>query len=672
MPYKLLPKSYKVYLSLCFVFAILLSIMPRKAKFDYDYKKGAVWPYQTLVAQFDFPILKTSEQLRKEEQEISSVSYPYFRFNNSVSVKILEQVADSDLGELSHYKADIMEYLSACYEKGVISSLSAEENFEIILLQRDKRVSKTLVSNVYTIAEIQRGLEDIAAAKGIQNPVQAVSSSKIMDYIRPNLEFDEENTELFHSAAGSRVSVTQGFVRSGQIIVSNQELITAEIQQMLDSYKAEYESSVGYGNSAWILFTGNALLSLLMCMILFFAILYTNPQIFDTYNKFLYLLFVITMSSVVAILIERYNPRLLYMVPFSLASLYLLAFFKKRVILPVYIISLIPLLVFGHNGMELFLMNIVAGIVNMYIYQFWSRGWRQFISAMVVFLCMLVTYLSFRLISDIHSVSYTWRIIYMLIGSFLSVAAYPLIYLFEKFFGLLSNARLTELCDTNNNKLLVKLATVAPGTFQHSLQVMNMCDAAAKSVDADVLLVRTGALYHDIGKIMNPNCFIENERHGVNYHSSLTPLESAKNIIRHVSDGLSLADKHNLPDEIKDFIETHHGTTCVAYFYNKYISEGGNPDDKHLFCYNGKKPKTKEHIIMMLCDTLEAASRTLKDNSQTTFDEFVEKVVSHKMEEGQFDEAEITLKEINIVKSVLKQYLSQIYHERIVYPSAKA
>ena len=261
----------------------------------------------------------------------------------------------------------------------------------------------------------------------------------------------------------------------------------------------------------------------------------------------------------------------------------------------------------------------------------------------------------------------------MFIGSMLNVAGYPLIYLFEKMFGLVSNSRLRELCDTNN-PLLRDLEQKAPGTFQHSLQVMNMADACARAVEANVLLVRAGALYHDIGKMLNPTCFIENDSlsgNGPHYHDGLTPKESAIAIIKHVSDGLELAKEHNLPDLVTAFIKTHHGTSNTGYFYAKYLNEGGDPKDVDCFFYKGAKPRSKEQVILMLCDSVEAASRTLKDNSPETFSEFVENIVESKIIMGQLDDAELSIRQLNTVKDVLKSYLAQIYHERIAYPPRK-
>ena len=388
-------------------------------------------------------------------------------------------------------------------------------------------------------------------------------------------------------------------------------------------------------------------------------------------NKYLYLLVIYLFATILALVVEKVDPALLYMTPFTLVALYLVAFFKKRVVLPVYILALLPLLVFSHNGTELFVMYLVAGAVTIFFAEIFNKGWKQFITACIVFVVLVLVYFGFRFIEGISGFHDYRTIFYLFIGSFLSVAGYPLIYLFEKIFQLVSNNRLVELTDTNN-RLLRDLAHKAPGTFQHSLQVMNMADAAARSIDANVLLVRAGALYHDVGKIMNPQCFIENENLGVHYHDGLTPRESAIEIIKHVSDGMALASKFKIPEVVKEFIVTHHGTTCTAYFYNKYITGGGDPANADDFFYKGKKPNTKEQIIIMLCDTLEAASRTLKDYSAETMSALVENIVKSKMADGQFEDADISLKELNIVKNVLKSYLQQIYHARIAYPKKVA
>jgi putative nucleotidyltransferase with HDIG domain len=263
------------------------------------------------------------------------------------------------------------------------------------------------------------------------------------------------------------------------------------------------------------------------------------------------------------------------------------------------------------------------------------------------------------------------HLFYLALGAILANAGYPLIYLFERLFMLVSSTKLVELSDTSNT-LLRMLADKAPGTFHHSLQVMNLADAAARAIEADIPLVRAAALYHDIGKINNPTCFTENETPGIKVHEGLSARESASLITRHVSDGLALAEKHKLPKVLKDFIVTHHGTTSASYFLTKYLNEGGDPDDVADFYYEGVKPKTKEHVILMLSDAVEAASRSLKDHSNDSLSQLVDRIIDGKAKDGQLAEAEITLREISIIRDVMKTFLQQVYHSRIEYPKPKA
>ena len=471
--------------------------------------------------------------------------------------------------------------------------------------------------------------------------------------------------------------VTENHLLVGQESVTDKENEIPAIPRLLD--RLDIDGAVvsidAAGTQTAIaerILEGNAFIAFALVLLFFLMIYFLNRRLFMDHRKFWYLIFIFIIASVLALIINKFAPRCLYMVPFTLTALYLEAFFKNKVIFPICCVSFLPLLVFAENGVVLFVMFLLASIVAVFTFRFFNQGWQQFIMSGIVFVSILVTYFGFRMIDMVNDDPYM-AVLYMFIGSMLIVAGYPLIYLFERMFNLVSSSRLRELCDTNN-KLLRELEHKAPGTFQHSLQVMNMCDAAARAIDANVLLVRAGALYHDIGKMKNPLCFIENESmspKGVHYHEHLSPKESARAIIKHVSDGLELAAENRLPDVIQDFILTHHGTSNTSYFYNKYLNEGGDPNDVSDFFYKGRKPQTKEQIILMICDTLEAASRTLKDNSAATFSVFVENIVASKMKIGQFDQADISIKDLNTVKETLKAYLSQIYHERVVYPQRK-
>ena len=652
-------------------FLLLVWLMPRGAKFAYDYRKGRSWKYETLYAQFDFPIYKTDEQIREERLHASTEVIPYYKFSDEVSARSLRSAERLDLGTL---RGALVSSMRAIYQKGVMADegdrRSVEEEPDVIYIQRDKRAVKYPVTEIYHLSEARsRLLSDLSdvSGKNVDSLLRAVGA---YDLLVPNLLFDEQTTALVHAESATSISPTSGYVSAGQLIVQEDEIVTAEIAQMLDSYKREFETSVGYVGSPLMMLFGNALIALAILVLLYLSIFFNNPRIFED-SRFPYLMVVFLLSAVVTLILVRVDEKSLLIVPFTLVALLLQAFMRNRVVVPVYVVSLLPLLIFSHDGVVLFVMYFTAGMVAILSFRFFHRGWKQFITAVITFVVLALVYLGFR--SAEMVAGNVWRALLLLfVGSMLTVAGYPLIYLFERLFNLVSNSRLIELCDVSN-PLLRELEKKAPGTFQHSLQVMNMVDAAARAIGANADLVRAGALYHDIGKMNNPLCFIENEslvaKDGApRYHEGMTPEQSARDIIRHMVDGVEIARKHRLPDAMVDFIRSHHGTTTTGYFYNQSLRAGGDPALAGEFRYPGVKPVTKEQIILMLCDSVEAASRTLTEYTPEAYSAFVERIVAGKMEEGQFDQADITISELGTIKETLKQYLAQIHHERIVYP----
>lgn len=667
------PKGFKVYLPLLTLFLLLVFIMPRDPKFHYDYKKGAPWMYETLVTQFDFPVLKTAQQLQEERERVGSTVVPFYKLDQEAAEKAENALSEMNLEPFPNLKDGLSAALTSIYSKGVLSPYSGgdasrQNSAGLIYVQKNRRAAKIPVAEVYTIESASEYLKSVvqeispeAASDSLFNTF-AVSALVV-----PNLVFDQQTTDLVHEENIDFISPTSGIVRTGHVVVSHGEIITAEVEQLLDSYKAEYDENMGYGGNVAFQWIGNCLIAFCIVLVLFLALYYCNYSVFIQYNKYLYLLLVFAMATAGSSLVAKTDPSLFYLMPFTLISLYLLAFFSKRVVFSVYFISLLPMLIFAPNGMELFIMYLVAGAVGMLVFGFFNRGWLQFVTALIVFAVLTLVWGAFRMIEGPSGLSDLRIIFDMFLGSLMSVAGYPLIFLFEKIFKLVSTTKLVELSDTSN-KLLRELADKAPGTFQHSLQVMNLADAAARSIGANVPLIRAGALYHDIGKIANPQCFTENENPGVRYHEGLTPKESAQEIIHHVSDGIALAEKHHLPQVLKDFILSHHGTSTAGYFYTKYLNDGGDPDDVADFFYNGHKPTTKEQVILMIADAVEAASRSLKDYSSENISRLVDSIIDGKSAAGQFTEADISLREINTVKEVLKTYIQQMYHSRVAYP----
>lgn len=670
----------KVVCALAVAALILGALMPRSANFSYQYAKGSVWTHEPLVAPFDFPILKTSSQLADDRASASSQVLPYFTLSSEVGQRNVAALSRLRLPEEPPVSEILSEAASKIYYKGIISDDPSLSGFngelpEAVCVQRGRSVETLPSTAIYTRASACEALRSaLDSCFSAQRADSLLSASGAYGCIEPNLFYDSRTTSLVRSDAVDNVPTTCGYVRSGQVIVSTGDMVTEDTLQLLESFKAEYEANVAYSGPMIFQWLGNFIIAILMVTVLFFAIYYTNPAVFSD-NRFWYLLFVFTLTAAIALFTQRHYPRYIFAVPFTLAALYLQAFFREKLIFAVYMVCLLPLLVFARSGVTLFVIYLFAGAVSLYSFRFFNRKWKQFISALITFAALSLSWGGFWL-ADLVEGSFLRIGSEFFVSAMLTVMGYPLIYLFEKLFNLVSNSRLRDLTDSSN-PLLRELELKAPGTFHHCVQVMNMAETAARSIGANSLLVKAGAMYHDIGKMRNPQCFIENESL-VNkapeqkYHYGLSPLQSSRDIIRHVSDGMEIAREYSLPQLVSDFIITHHGTTVTRFFYEKFLSEGGDPAEKDSFRYPGLAPRTKEQVILMLCDTIEAASRTLAASGPEEYSAFVEEMVEGKMQEGQFTSSEISIKDMETVKGVIKSYLSQVYHERVAYPKTKS
>lgn len=660
----------KIWLPLAAFVLLMLLMMPRSPKLRIDYRKGSSWNKETLVAMFDFPILKTEEQITEERLSNSFPVIPYYRWSEEVTNKALRKV--ESLPADNTFRLRVQQSLKKMYQTGILPDADPEIgkdrdlSTDFIYVQKSKRATKLPLQNVIRLSDAKGKLLAEVQSDSLLRATGAY------DLIVPNLLFDKQTTLLVHSENEEEVSPTMGYVSAGQIIVSEGEIVTAEIAQTLDSYLKEYETNVGsFSGAAY--FAGGLIEGIVVIILLYLGLYFTDPDIFKDTKRYYYLLLIFGLNMFATMLFVRAGEGYILLFPFTLSALFLQSFFRNRVIFSTFVFSLLPLLLFARNGVAMFVMYLAAGTVAIYTFNFFGRGWKQFITALISFAMCALIYVGFYLLGELSTGSLLADLLMLLVGSLLTVAGYPLVYLFEKVFDLVSQYRLEEMCNTSN-PLLHQLEIKAPGSFQHSLQVMNMADAAARAIGANEQMVRAGAMYHDIGKMTNPLCFVENESllaegEGTRYHAKLSPLESAQAIMRHVSDGVEMARRHHLPGVIRDFIRTHHGTTTVRYFLSRYLEEGGDPAGAGAFRYEGPAPSTKEQIILMLADALEASSRTLKEYTPESYSGLVEKIVADKMEAGQFDNADITVREIGTVKEVFKNYLAQLYHERIVYPN---
>ena len=656
------------YISIALVAILLAAIMPGEGKFRYEYQRGRTWLYETLSAPVDIPILKTPAELRAERDRKSSSVTPYYRFQEGAKegeISRLTRLAAE--ASLSVSVVDSMKHLlTQIYDRGVIDELpdTTYRGVSYVILEGSSSrevASLTVMAGASAAISLNNSLNSRYGA--------SVSESLNVKALQPNLIYDDNATGIAHREEISKISPTKGVLYAGQLIVSEGEIVTAEIEQLLDSYKAEYEYSIGYSGNYWLIKSGQLLIIVFILILFAISSYYIKPDILREFNKLSFVLLQFIIVAGVASIVIKSNAVLIYLIPFSVIALYLVSFFDTKVVLPLYTIILMPLILIAQNGFEIYFMNLFAGGVLAYTFFYWDRGLSQFGNSLVAFFGLTIIYVSFRIIEDgtIQSVNVTY-IIYFVWNSILVIAAYPFMYLFEKLFSLVSKSRLRDLSDATT-PLLSALAEKAPGTFQHSLQVANMAESVAREIGAFPLLARVGAMYHDIGKIDNPSAFIENIPLGVkSMHEGLSAIESARLILKHVDDGAAVAKKAHLPQIVIDFILSHHGVTQTAFFYNKYVKEGGDPADTDKFTYRGILPRYKEQVIVMVADAVEAASRTLPDYSAESISNLVDRMVDERISGDQLREADITLREVTIIKETFKKKLQQIYHARIAYP----
>ena len=665
---------------ICFaVLAFLMALCyPREGKFQYEYQKGRPWVYETLIAPIDFPLLKTEAEILAEKESRSSDIVDCYVYDGEVCKDGVEDLRaaliENGLDSALMQPLD-RNYASVC-EKGVVSDFGDKEIAgDVIFVKKDRRMAKVPAEDVYTIESAYNALRQcVEDALPEGTDIDSVASLiGLRNCIVPNLIFDDELTQSVHKDAVSYISPTKGMIYAGQLIVSKGEIVTSDIYQMLDSFKAEYRQSIGFNGSPLIQTLCNIILVVAMAFMLFLSIYFTDKSALYDFKRLGFILSLSFIIFIVTVIVNRADPGLLLMVPYAAIILYASAFFKNSLVNVAYMAMMLPVLVIPETGLVLYVINVVAGQVVLYAFGKLSRGWLQFLNVAILFATMYVLLLAFQLLQG-NSIAYAVHsrdALYVAINALLIVFMYPFVFIFEKVFGFVSYSRLRDLSDTNN-RLLQDLQHKAPGTFQHSLQVANLAEYAARQIGANDMLIRVGALYHDIGKMDNPVCFVENTPADADYHKGLTPEESAQAIIKHVDDGMALAKRDSLPELVSDFILTHHGRTLTEYFYNVYCNAGGDPSGKEPFTYGGMLPQTKEQAILMLCDAVEAASRTLKSYTEESVSALVENIYAGKMSAGQFAEADITFKELSIVKDSLKTYILQIHHARIAYPKRKS
>ncbi len=672
--YKNQGSIYKVLL--CIASTILIVyLFPKSGKFQFDFQQNKPWQYDNLYAPVDFAILKSDDQLEKEQAEARDNIIPYFNYDQDIANEaktayenqfasvFTDSIFKNRQKELKTFGRQILDDI---YKYGVISDLTAFEDGRKIYLRRGNEIEETSIENLNTTDEITT----LINRRLVNGPyVQAVNRFKELfyDIVQPNVFYDEKLTTKELNAELSKIAPTKGVVNKGSRIVAKGEIVEQKTYQILKSLQAEYESQTWTASKYnWVVFGYVLLVSVALTMLLLFIRNY-REQVFENNTKVTFIFFNIILMVLFTTLIVKYDANYVYVVPLCILPLVIKAFFDARLGLFTHVIAILLLGFIVPNTSEYMFLQVIAGIVTILTVSELYKRANLFISVGQITFIYILGYFAFHIIHEGTIDNLEWETFSLfIITGLATLFVQPLIYAYEKIFGLVSDLSLLELTDTNS-KLLKDLANKAPGTFHHSLNVANLAEAAANEIGANSMLVRVGALYHDIGKMINPTDFTENQSTGINTHEDLSPDESARIIIDHVLNGIEIARKNNLPDRVIDFIRTHHGTSVVYYFYKKAQEQDGevNVED---FRYPGPLPFSKETAILMMADSVEAASKSLKNPTSVLIDSFVEKIINKQMDENQFLNANITFKEIQTIKKVLKLKLNNIYHLRIEYP----
>ena len=674
--------------------ALIVYAFPRQAKFKYEFTKGKPWMHETIIAPFDFSILKSVEEIESEKDIINKQHAPIFNFNDAIFEIKAEEFVNlfedkwsldkniqkdlkftfSNIFKLKNArnntkKHDLVNFgfnkLQEIYSKGIIQQNLDNSHGSQVLLKKGSLAEKRDIIDFYTInsAANEINLMDKLSEKEFAFIVPLLLAS-----LEQNIIYDKiASDELLQSELNS-INISQGLIIEGQIIVNKGEIVNSDRYQKLLSLKEDFEGAEWNRTSYYLVLFGQIILVGISLLILFLFLRQYRIEIITNTTRISMILSLIVIMVLLSALILRINSAYLYILPFCISPIILKAFFDNRVALFVHLITTLVIGFIAPNGFEFVFLQLIAGIISILtVLKMYKRA-QLFISVGKVIGVYFLVYIA---LSVIHDASFSGIELAILaqfaISGALTLFAYPIIFLFEKIFSLVSDISLLELSDTNS-PLLRRLSEEAPGTFQHSLQVANLAEMGALEIGANAMLTRAGAIYHDIGKLQNPMYFIENQSSNLNPHDEIEFDESAEIIISHVLDGIEIAKENNLPDELIDFIRTHHGTTTVQYFYKQFIADFPEEEvDIKDFTYPGPKPYSKETAILMMADSSEAAARSIKNPTSENIDALIEKIINKQISADQYVNADITFKEINQIKRLFKKKLVNIHHARIEY-----
>ena len=659
---------------------LIVYFLPRDVRFIYQFDLNKPWRYGQLMATFDFPIYKPDEVIKREQDSIFKHFQPYFSMDTSIGNDAISQLrADyqTDLKEVLpsyDYLRHLVNVLNTIYQQGILDGADADK------LQQDSTVNLRII---YGLEAEQQAVSETFTTKdaytyllnadSVHYKPEILQKCALNAYLTPNLIYEKERTETARQEAVDNFPWAVGMVQSGQKIIDRGEIISQNTYNILKSLEKEMQTRSDISLTQRRMMLGGQILfvCIYVFLLMLYLVLYRKDYLNQLRDMLLIFSFMVFFCLFTSVLMAR-NMFSVYIIPYAMLPMVLRTFLDSRTALLTHIVTILICSITLRYPHEFILIQVAAGVMAIFNLRELSRRSQLFLSSFLVIVISLLIFFAYEFFTEEEISKIDFSIpIYLVINGILLLFTYPLFFIIEKTFGYTSNVTLVELSDVNNN-LLRKLSETAPGTFQHSMQVANLATEAANTLDANAQLVRTGALYHDIGKMENPAFFTENQLGGVNPHKNLSFEQSAKVVISHVTDGLKLAEKNNLPSIVRDFISTHHGRGKTKYFYISWKNEHpGEEPDENVFTYPGPNPTTKEQAILMMADSVEAASRSLPEYTEESISNLVEKIIESQVSEGYFRDCPITFKEIGQIKATFKEKLTTIYHTRISYPELK-
>ncbi len=670
---------------------MIVIALPKETQFNYTFHKGKPWAFENLMAPFDFAINKTEAELNEERASVMKNSHPFYRFDEKLSEQKIylfkNELADvwnkrfrgsaknfkeiEQQEKLKQVQETIgVQILKMIYDKGIILINDKTKNINpdgIITIVKENIAEEHNINDYYTIQNaftfIQSQLENISAAD------QSLLAPLLENALSHNILYDDQATRQWTKQLIDKISLSHGLVQKDEVVILKGEIIDDHRYQKLESLKTEMKNQEFSNSARWMMLMGHFILvSLAMMMLVMFLFLF-RKDIFDDNRKVLLLMLLIVMVTYIFLWARKINLFDMYLVPVCILPIIVRAFFDTRTALFTHIVTLLIIGFEAPSGFEFMFIQTIAGMVSIFTILNMSRRVQFFITVLMVFLSYTISFVGVSILHEANFQSIEWMNLKWFLGNaVITLFAFPLIFIFEKAFGFLSDVSLMELSDSNA-PLMRELSMKAPGSFQHSLQVANLAEAAIFHIGGNPLLIRAGAMYHDIGKTDMPMYFIENQNTHTNPHDDLSFEESARIIKSHVIRGIEKARKHKLPEQIIDFIRTHHGTVRLQYFYQSFLKNFPEMvPDEILFRYPGPLPFSRETAVLMMADSVEAASRSLKNADAESISNLVDSIIDNQITQKQFDNAPITLKDISEIKKLFKKMLMSIYHIRIEYP----